>query len=67
MPNFMTDNILLSYISMFFSFSSTIHRVFVTFPAYVWILSNKDYEKKLRKKKTLLKGIAKICGVLADL
>ena len=37
MPTFMTDNVLFSYISMFSFFSSTIRRVFVTFPAYVWI------------------------------
>ena len=36
MPTFMSDNILFSYISMFSFFSSTILRVLVTFPAYVW-------------------------------
>ena len=40
-------SIQFSYISMFFFFGSTIRRVFVTFPAYLWTWSNKDYKKNI--------------------
>ena len=42
----MTDKILFSYILIFFFFSSTVRRVFVTFPAYVWTWANKDQKRK---------------------